>query len=504
MKKKNVRNKVSSFANHANNLKNWKNVTIKNHRDKREKSSPKVTIQGNYTRVKISSSMLKLSSIYSVNNKWIKIIIITVVSIISGIIGDLLLQNTGLYTVGIEAIAQGIARLSSFFASEQTKEIIMNALFWSLIIVVNIPLLIFGWFKVGKAFTLYSSFYVVVSSIFGLAFGFINGIHDVFIFADTNLNPNGEASFLAHDGVQITLWNYDTTSQLSLFVYGFVYGVIQAIFYAILFILGCSSAGLDMIIVWYAEKKYKDLGTVFTYFNILSFILSYIIGTYIPASISISNHLSDAEKNFHTEPWEASLFFSPNFVSTLVMSVVLGTTLNKFFPKYQMCKVEILSKNVDEIRNEIIESQKPYSLSISTVEGGYSKLPQKSLVTNCMYIDAPNLLKLVRKHDANALFILTIIKNIDGFMYVASKEEDDIKFDLLSRRFKKFKKNKKDVKILFEINEENNENNSSTIKSNDVNIVSSSSDNNKTLEQEMKVIQASEVLSDHDLENLDD
>lgn len=490
---KSTKSKSRVFS-HASTLRNWRNSNSKSH-DKQNNKSPssKVIVQGNYNRVKISSSMLKLSSIYGVNNKWVKLTIITIVSILSGIIGDLLLQNTGLYTVGIEAIAQGIARIASYF-STMDKNVIMNALFWSLIIVVNIPLLIFGWFKVGKTFTIYSSYYVVVSSLFGLAFGFIHGIHDVFIFADTNLSSNNTpGNFLSDAGVQITLWNYDTTAQLSLFVYGIVYGVIQAIFYAILFILGCSSAGLDMIIVWYAEKKYKDIGTVFTYFNILCFMFSYVIGTYVPASLSIKEHLSPSE--YHTAPWEVSLFFSPNFVSTLVMSVVLGITLNKFFPKYQMCKIEILSKKVDEIRNEIIDCQKPYSLSIFTVEGGYSKLPQKSLVTNCMYMDAPNLLKIVRKQDPNALFILTIIKNIDGYMYIAAKEEENVNIKLSFLDHFKFlkKKNKNDVKITFEIDSDNNLDLNNDIN-NDLSIINSSDE--KNIEKEVKIIEASEVSTD--------
>lgn len=488
-------NKKSHIAKYTKRLKS----------KKKSNKVPTVHIQGKFNRVKLKSSLLKLSSIYNVQKIWVKLLIITIVSIFSGIIGDLLLQNTGLYTVGIEAFAQGVARLISFswHTTIETKEVIRNIFFWGLIIVVNIPLLIFGWFKVGKSFTLYSTFYVVVSSLFGLSFGFINGIENIFIFANTS-NIISE-----HYLVQVIPWDStnDSSSQLSLFIYGIIYGIIQAILYSILFILDCSSAGLDMIIVWYSEKKYKNIGTIFTYFNILFFVVSYIIGTYIPVSLTLSKDLSHIETNpelhpiLQTKPWEAGLLFSPNFMATLLMSLVLGITLNNFFPKYQMSRIEIVSRKVNEIRDELINSEKPYALSINTIEGGYSKLPQKVLITNCTYIEAPTILKIVRKYDPNALFVLTLIKNIDGYIYLASKDEEKTEWKFFSW-FKKFSKKENDDKdtevreIGFEV--DNNLVTENVIEKlvEDEIIAKDDESNNITSQKVLKVIEASEIYDE--------
>lgn len=463
-----------------------KNKDLNNEHNKNKPLN--IAINGNFLRVKLSGSMLKLSSLYGIKKLWVQFLIITLVSLISGVFGVFFLQNTGLYNVGFEAFSQGIARLASFLIQGplELKLSIMNTLFWLLNIVVNIPLIFFGWYKIGKKFTLFSTYFIVISSLFGLFLGYIPGIENVFVFA--TVVP---LDVFKENGVQIALWNsqHDTIVQLSLFIYGFVYGLIQAICYATLFILGTSSGGLDFIVVWYAEKKYKNLGTVFTYFNILCFIISYIIGSYIPASLTIirfPDQVVDVgntviENSHLTSAWSLDLFFSPNFVATLAMSIVLGMTLNVFFPKYQMTKVEIVSRYASEIRDYLISKNKPYSLSIKTIEGGYSRLPQKMLITNCMFVDAANLLRIVRKYDPNALFVVSLVKTIDGYIYVATKKEENFSFKHSFDWFKKIITKKQDLTELHQIEfETENE----------------LDENNKNIDSKINVIEASEVYDE--------
>ncbi|EGZ31220.1 YitT family protein [Malacoplasma iowae] len=408
-----------------------------------------VVVLDNFIRVKLSQSLLKFSSLYDNKKVWLNLLIVFIISVLTGFIGVILLQNTGLYNVGLDALSQGIGRLAAFLvrsngASELVAQDVFNALFWSIIIVLNIPLIIFGWYKISKRFSLYTSFYVVVSSIFGLSLGFIPGFENVFIFATVKSSP-----IFSEYSVQFITWNLnsDSTAQLSLFIYGFMFGAISSIFYAVLFILSSSTGGLDFIVVWYAEKKYKDIGTVFTYINIVFFIFSYVIGTYIPASLSISEarnsgndslvQIADDLAKAETFPFSFDILFSPAFFSSIIMSIVLGLFLNKLFPKYQMCKVEINSRYVDKLRESIIADKKPYAISIYTIEGGYSRQQHKILTTNCMYVDAAKLLKYTREIDPNALYIVSILKSYDGYAYFKAKEVEQFNFKKWFSLFKK-------------------------------------------------------------------
>ena len=103
------------------------------------------------------------------------------------------------------------------------------------------------------------------------------------------------------------------------------------------------------------------------------------------------------------------------------MNLLLSLLLNVLFPKAQMAKVEIYSAKADDICDVLISKNKPYSLSINYVKGGYSKNIQKILIINCVFMETAKLLQLVRNHDENALFVVSLLKKIDGYIFMPKK-----------------------------------------------------------------------------------
>ncbi|WAM02109.1 hypothetical protein ONA02_05925 [Mycoplasmopsis felis] len=57
-----------------------------------------------YSRKRMNSSLLILGFFYKINAPWKKLLTLTTIGIIASISGVLLLQNTGLYALGAEAI----------------------------------------------------------------------------------------------------------------------------------------------------------------------------------------------------------------------------------------------------------------------------------------------------------------------------------------------------------------------------------------------------------------
>lgn len=399
-------------------------------------------IEGSIVRVRIVDSILTFSSIHHVKKLWLQIFWIVFFGILSAIFGVLIVENTGLYDIGLSAFSQGIGRIAFYFIYEKTQNEplaygVFNGLFWGLYLIFNIPLVIFGWFKIGKRFTLLSILYICVSTFGGLIFAFIHNINKLYLLGDLSLN---KVPYLADHNVQLVFWNYkfDAQKHFSVFIYGILWGLFQAVVYAVLLIIDCSTGGLDFPAVWYGESSYKDIGIGLAVINIISLIISYIIGSFIPASfalIKIQNnpaYLSVIEletKNglvltlarLNTNPWSVNLFFSPNFLSSLLMNLLLSLLLNVLFPKTQMVKVEIYSAKADAICDVLISENKPYSLSINYVKGGYSKNIQKILIINCVFMEAAKLLQLVRNHDENALFVMSLLKKIDGYIFMPKK-----------------------------------------------------------------------------------
>lgn len=120
----------------------------------------------------------------------------------------ILIQNTGIYNFGLSSITQGLARISFVHLALNQNNITLandafNIVFWAAYLLLNIPLFVFSWFKIGKRFTYLTMIYVVVSNLFGLALSFIPNISRVVIFTNandssiykqliTNKNVNGE------------------------------------------------------------------------------------------------------------------------------------------------------------------------------------------------------------------------------------------------------------------------------------------------------------------------
>ena len=88
-----------------------------------------------------------------------KIVVVIVGAFLNALAINLFLVPANVYSSGFT----GIAQLLSKVLSEQTP---LNISMGILLLVLNIPVAILGWFKVGRSFTVYSFLSVVLSSLF--------------------------------------------------------------------------------------------------------------------------------------------------------------------------------------------------------------------------------------------------------------------------------------------------------------------------------------------------
>ncbi|MCU9940137.1 YitT family protein [Mycoplasmopsis felis] len=254
-----------------------------------------------------------------------KIININNHRIIASISGVLLLQNTGLYALGAEAIGQSFGNLVYYL---KDSKILFDIIFWIMYFIFNIPLFILSYLKISKNFTWYNIYFIFIYSFSGLLFASIPGIEKIFIFANldaTLLNENPLSQLYKEYNIRVVLWNNpsDNFKQLSIFLYAISFGLIQGLATVTSLILGASTGGYDIYGVYAAKIKFKDISSIFFILNIISLFIANIIGTYIPTSIAISSiqnkvggDIQKYQEIFnYNKPWGFDLFFNPNFVS---------------------------------------------------------------------------------------------------------------------------------------------------------------------------------------------
>ncbi|AWX70316.1 YitT family protein [Mycoplasmopsis anatis] len=399
------------------------NINKSNKKTKKESTQEhKIRKKNAYQRVKVKSSVLYFSQLYNNKSNFKQVLLIIFIGILYGTCLVFLVQNTGLYELGLSAIGQSIGRLTQFLLryngySVELSYFWYNLIFWILYFILNIPLLLLSYKYLSKRFFYFTILFLFVQTLVGLVIGFIPSVEDVFIFA--NLNKGSPVGFTDY-AIYMTLWNSssDATKQVSIILYGLAWGSLNGVFTGALFILESCSGGFDILGTMIAKKKHKDLGQVLTILNVISLIFANLIGNFIPAIIALNTEKIDTTQ-VQENTLALDVLFSPNFLAGLGMMAIFQVCINLIFPRYKTVQVQIFAKEYQQLLNTIYEnSSSRFSFSVSKVIGSYSKQEQFMIFTNCMYIDAADLISLIREYDKNILITVIDIKKTDGYIYV--------------------------------------------------------------------------------------
>ncbi|WP_426461417.1 YitT family protein [Mycoplasma hafezii] len=373
-----------------------------------------------YTRRRIKSSILIFGFLYRMQKPWQRLLAITIIGIFMSFAGVLLLQNTGLYALGLESVGQGLGNLAYYLIKNKTVGYaVFNILFWLTYFILNIPLLVLSYKKISKRFTWYTCYYILIFTIFGICFGFIPGIEKIYLFSDL---ASETPKFFSQDEVRIILWDYtsDASKHLAVFLYSLCWGILQGLAAVSVIILAGSTGGFDIWGMYIAKVKLKEIGSVFFILNLLTLTFSNLIGTYIPASLALQENLSTAQElKIIAQPWSLNMFFSPNYISGLFMLLANAFIVNFLYPKYKLVQTQIYCSEPFDLINKInLVSNRPFTFSVHKVIGGYSKKELYMITTNTQYLDAAYLFDITKKINNNLLISLIDIKKGDGYMFI--------------------------------------------------------------------------------------
>lgn len=413
-------------------------------------------------RVRLTTALLRFAGLYGPKKMWQRYLIIGVCALFQGFFSLLLIQNTGLYNFGISSITQGLARITfvelSLNHAQVNIKLIYQLVFWVLYLIINIPLIVFSWFKIGKRFTLLTTTYLLTTNIFGFCLGLIPGIENIALFTNTNQNiiqtfleeaatqgdETGPANKLLNDpnfmaslAFVPVLWNVplQANQAVALLCYGLVFTLSSVFFYTVIFVIGGSTGGTDFISQWFARTRHKSIGSILIYVNVFTLTIGILLGSFIPGSrvlseipntIRITGYVPENEPSsiptLNSLAWSAPLYFSPNVIATLLSSILFAQIMDAWFPRYRLARVEIYTDKTMEIRSLLLNDDHPHSLSIQDIVGGYSLDHRQIIVTISMYIEVPHLIRKIRSVDKNCLVSITTIRGVDGYIYLADEE----------------------------------------------------------------------------------
>lgn len=420
----------------------------------------------NSKRVRLTTQILRFTILYGPKKIWQKIAIIVTCALFQGFLTILLIQNTGLYNFGISSITQGLARITfvslTFNSNNGLSPTIVNLIyqlvFWVLYLIINIPLIIFSWLKVGRRFTYLTIIYLVVTNVFGFCLNMIPGIDDIAIFTNVNssviknfldmtknLDIDGKHTEIVKDLLEDKnfikclsfipgMWKVpnDANKSIALMCYGMLFALSSAFFYTVLFITDSSTGGTDFISQWYAKRCHKSIASIMAYVNLVTLSIGALLGSYlsgslvlkkIPDFITVNGYLPkpiEGVNTFKNLAWDLSIYFSPNVISILISLVLFASVTNVWFPKYRLARVEIYTSKTMEIRSMLLNDEHPYSLSIQDIAGGYSLNKRQVVMTISMFMEIPYLIRRIRSIDEKCLISIISLHGIDGYIYLSN------------------------------------------------------------------------------------
>ncbi len=228
----------------------------------------------------------------------------------------------------------------------------------TLVLLINVPILIFGWWKFGTKFILSTIYVTFVSSFF------INALN-------THIIVN--YGVITHD----------------LLLSGVAGGSLMAIGMAIVFRQGATTGGTD-IIIRALRQKYKHIksGTIFIITDAIIVSASAIIF-----------------KNIEIALYAAITIVVSNFV---LDSVLYGGDSAKI--------LYVISDNQEKIAKRILDEIE-IGVTYLKAEGAYTKNDKKVIMCVCRKYNYTKIREIVREEDTNAFFIVSSANEVFGDGY---------------------------------------------------------------------------------------
>ncbi|MDQ7982707.1 MAG: YitT family protein [Spiroplasma sp.] len=290
------------------------------------------------------------------------------------------INPANLYTNGLSAFAQLIAKVI-FFQYEKTDPELyeqMRALYYyPILFAMNIPIIIWGLFKVGWRFSFYTVIYM------GLNIGLLTGlslipyVKDFKVFGAV-LNEN------------------EVLSQS--FIFAVLGGLINGTGLGLLFKTGGSSGGMDFISTYISIKRKYSVANIIKNTNIVIVIIAvFLDGTIL--------HKRSVPDNYFSDPY---------FFATIFYIYVTSLVMNRVYPKFMMMTVFIISTEIEEIRKYIYANNYLRGGNIWNVKGLYSGKEYNMMMTTMSLLEYNFFKYKIANIDPKLFMIAVPTRNMHG------------------------------------------------------------------------------------------
>lgn len=275
---------------------------------------------------------------------------------------------------GVSGISQIIALIVEVIRHEPVGGNLIQSVGYTLL---NVPLLIFSFFKIGKRFTIFTLVNVVLSSVF------------ISLFTNAGVGKM-VAEFSFADGVK----PLDPTIVRVLFA-GMCTGLSSAFAYA----AGISCGGIDIIAFYVGTRKSTQVGRYGIIIN------GVIVITYALVRCITENSFAYCVY---------SIFFS------IIYLMLVGLIVDTINLRNKKIEMQIITNQ--EHMPEIIIANFPHSATVVKGKGAYSGNDKTMLFMVVSSSEVKKVVDIVKKVDEHAFITATPLKQVYGNFFIKPLE----------------------------------------------------------------------------------
>lgn len=259
---------------------------------------------------------------------------------------------------GLSQVARDILGSANLGIISEANEGIFMSVF---IIVINIPVIILGWFGVSKKFTMYSVISILIQS-------FIIGFIPAVDFGLNNVNHSLVAAIIG--GLLIGI------------------GTGGALRY------GTSTGGLDIVAQYFAFKNGKSVGLISMVMNV---------------GIAITGAIALGGMEVEGITIAAGVIVSYTLVRIIITTIVT----DKIHTSYNYLAIEIITENPREMVEEILH--RVYrGVTLSKVEGAYSTHEKTLIMVVISSYELQVITELIKRVDSSAFVVAKPVRQVVG------------------------------------------------------------------------------------------
>ncbi len=274
---------------------------------------------------------------------------------------------------GVSGLSQNFVKLiyDIFGFKILDRQVLQSILYF----ILNIPVFILGWTKIGKRFTVFSILNVALASLF------------------ISIIPKSWEGAVLYD------------SQLTRTLYA---GILAGFSAAIAFKGNVSSGGMDIIAYYYANRKSEGVGKYTVTFNLVVVVFYFVLNLIHPASNSSMVGSGNVT--------------SLNVAITSLISSVAYLVMNSFVidlinVRNKKAQVQVITAN-NELASILIANF-PHGATTVKGVGVYSSNEKIIIYMTVSTNEVNNVVSLIRQVDENSFINVTDLRQVFGKFYIS-------------------------------------------------------------------------------------